>query len=57
MPRLGYSGESYPRTPAKATGTGAARPGKMGLKIGGENVIDAIAFGSRWPNHVRFFLG
>ncbi len=28
----------------------------MDLKIDGENVINAIAFGSHWPNYVRFFL-
>jgi hypothetical protein len=28
----------------------------MDLKIAGENVIDAIAFGSHWPNYVRFIV-
>jgi hypothetical protein len=35
---------------------GAAVPGIMDLKIGGENVIDGIVFGSHWPNFVGFMV-
>ena len=35
---------------------GAIGSGIMDLKIAGENVVDAIAFGSHWPNYVRLSL-
>jgi hypothetical protein len=35
---------------------GAVGSGIMDLKIGGENVIDGIVFGSHWPNYVRFIV-
>ncbi len=31
--------------------------GSMYLSNGGENVIEAIVFGARWPMYINIFLG
>ena len=37
--------------------TGALVFGSMYLRNGGENVIEAIAFGARWPIYIHVYLG
>ncbi len=37
--------------------TGAVGFGSMYLSNGGENVIEAMVFGSRWPMYINIFLG
>ncbi len=37
--------------------TGVVGFGIMYLSNGGEDLIEAIAFGARWPTYINIFLG
>ncbi len=37
--------------------TGAVGFASIYLSNGGENVIEAIAFGARWPSYIHTFFG